>query len=74
MRQIVLEETTNTHTVTGNEVVENFRENEIVGFTTKEAKVTHGEHRDINLPAGNYIKYVQQELNPVTRKMQQAYD
>ena len=36
--------------------------------------VTHGEHGTIKTESPNVIKYVQQELNPVTRKLQNAYD
>lgn len=74
MKELILEETTNTHKVTGENVVENYREGNMVSFTTTESEVTHGEHRALTLPAGKYLKYVQQEHNPVTRKMQAAYD
>ena len=36
--------------------------------------VTHGEHGTLKTESKNVIKYVQQELNPVTRKIQNAVD
>jgi hypothetical protein len=34
----------------------------------------HGEHGTIAIESPNVIKYVQQELNPVTKKLQNAWD
>jgi len=36
--------------------------------------VTHGEHGTLVTESENIIKYVQQELNPLTKKMQNAFD
>jgi len=36
--------------------------------------VTHGEHGTIRTESRTVIKYVQQEVNPVTKKLQNAYD
>ena len=38
------------------------------------AVVTHGEHGTLATEAQHIIKYVQQEYNPVTQKMQAAFD
>ena len=36
--------------------------------------LSHGEHDSINIESSHFVKYTQQELNPVTRAMQNAFD
>jgi hypothetical protein len=36
--------------------------------------VTHGEHGTLITESKNVIKYIQQEVNPVTRALQNAFD
>jgi hypothetical protein len=36
--------------------------------------VVHGEHGTLKTESEHIIKYVQQELNPVTNAMQAAFD
>jgi len=74
-KTIVLEPSTNTHTLTANKVEVKEIENGILQIKTHgEGVVTHGEHGTLRTESENVIKYVQQELNPVTKKMQNAFD
>ena len=36
--------------------------------------VTHGQHGTLKIDTKRVIKYVQKEVNPVTRKIQNAFD
>ena len=73
--KIVLEPSTNTHTLEANEVISKELENGIVKLTVKgDGIVTHGEHGTIRTESAHIMKYVQQELNPVTKKLQNAFD
>jgi len=38
------------------------------------AVVTHGEHGTLATESKHVMKYVQQEVNPLTKKMQAAFD
>jgi hypothetical protein len=73
-KTIVLEPSTNTHTMTNVLEVEKIDENILKIKTGKNSQVLHGEHAPIAIEAPNVIKYVQQELNPVTKKLQNAWD
>lgn len=71
----VLEPSTNTHILHAKNVVKKEISDGILKLTiTGEGIVTHGEHGTIKTESPNVIKYVQQEYNPVTRKLQNAYD
>ncbi len=72
---IALEMSTNTHTMTAKKIVKNDIGNGIIKLQIEgEGIVTHGEHGTLTTESPNVIKYVQQEVNPVTRMLQNAYD
>jgi len=75
-RTVVLEPSTNTHTLTAKSVEVKEVSNGILKIKTSEEGgiVTHGEHGTLVTESPNVIKYTQQELNPVTQKMQNAFD
>lgn len=73
-RTVVLEPSSNTHSMTNVLSVEKFQGGILKMKTTKESKVVHGEHGTLGIESENVIKYVQQELNPVTKKLQNAWD
>lgn len=74
---IILEPSTNTHKINSDSGIE------VENITTSVVKmkimnskgvVTHGEHGTICTESKNVIKYVQQEYNPITKGMQNAFD
>lgn len=71
---VVLEPSTNTHLMTEVTEVEAIDTSILKLKTSKDSKVFHGEHGTIAIESENVIKYVQQEFNPVTRKLQNAWD
>ena len=76
MQTITLEPSTNTHRLTSTKVsVEDLGHGILrVEVPAGHAVVTHGEHGTLATEAQHIIKYVQQEYNPVTQKMQAAFD
>ena len=74
-KMIVLELSTNTHKLEADSIV-----SEVIGAGILKLKikgrgiVTHGEHNTIVTESENVLKYVQQELNPVTQQFQNAFD
>lgn len=75
MRKEVLEPSTNTHTMEAVEIAKKDMGNGILKLNiTGDGVVTHGEHGTLKTESPNVIKYVQQEVNPITRKMQKAFD
>lgn len=76
MQVVVLEPSTNTHRLQSNSVdVTDLGHGILKVKTSKEGGiVTHGEHGTLVTESENIIKYVQQELNPLTKKMQNAFD
>ena len=75
MERKVLEPSTNTHTLEAKAIETKDLGNGILKIKTKgNGTVTHGEHGTLKTESDNVIKYVQQEVNPITRKMQNAYD
>lgn len=72
---VVLEPSTNTHTLSAENVKMKEIENGIIELDIKgDGVVTHGEHGTLRTESSKVIKYVQQEVNPVTKKMQNAFD
>lgn len=71
---IVLEPSTNTHTMTNVISVDKITESILSIKTDGTSKVFHGEHGTLGIESENVIKYVQQEYNPVTQKFQNAWD
>lgn len=73
-KTIVLEPSTNTHSMTGVIDVKPVDASILKIRTAGPSQVVHGEHHTIGIESENVIKYVQQELNPVTGKLQNAWD
>ena len=76
MQTVTLEPSTNTHRLTSTKVsVEDLGHGILrVEVPAGHAVVTHGEHGTLATESRNVMKYVQQEYNPVTQKMQAAFD
>ena len=75
MKKIVLEESTNVHCIEASDVIVKDLGNGVLELEiTGDGIVTHGEHGTLKTESPNVIKYVQQELNPVTQKLQNAFD
>jgi hypothetical protein len=74
-RTIVLEPSTNTHQMSANSVdVKDLGNSTLKLKVNGDGIVTHGEHGTLVTESDNVIKYVQQEFNPVTKKLRNAYD
>jgi hypothetical protein len=73
-KTITLEPSSNTHTMTNVTKMEELGNSILKVKVGKKSKVLHGEHGTIGIESENVIKYVQQELNPVTRMLQNAWD
>ena len=72
---VVLEPSTNTHQVEANSIEKTVIDESILKLKIKgNGIVTHGEHGTLVTESENVIKYVQQEFNPITRKLQSAFD
>ena len=75
MKKLVLEPSTNTHQIEAENITSQDLGNGIMKLKVKgEGIITHGEHGTITTESKYILKYVQQEVNPVTRKLQNAYD
>jgi len=75
MEKVVLEPSTNTHVLEADAVVKNDLGNGILELDIKgDGIVTHGEHGTLKTESAKVMKYIQQEFNPVTKKLQNAYD
>ena len=76
MNKIVLENSTNTHVLNSkNEVnVTNLSDSTLLLKIKGKGIVTHGQHGTIIQESPTVVKYVQQEFNPVTRMLQNAFD
>ena len=74
--KVVLEPSTNTHALhSENEVDVKDLGDGILKLKVKgKGIITHGEHGTVVTENENIIKYVQQELNPLTRAFQNAFD
>lgn len=71
----VLEPSTNTHTMEATEIVKKDLGNGILKLNVKgKGIVTHGEHGTLTTESDTVIKYVQQEFNPISKKLQNAFD
>ena len=72
---VVLEPSTNTHAVSANSIAVTNLDNSTLKLKINgDGIVTHGEHGTLVTESPNVIKYNQQEFNPITRKLQNAYD
>lgn len=75
----VLEKSTNTHTLKSvNEIEAKTVGTPELGIIkikkNGNSYVQHGEHGTLAIEQDNVIKYVQQELNPITGAIQNAFD
>ena len=72
---VVLELSTNTHAMTADSVnVTDLGNGNLKLQVEGKGIVTHGEHGVVTTESPNVIKYVQQELNPITQAFQNAFD
>ena len=72
---VVLEPSSNTHTMKANNIlVEDLGGGILSLSVTGKGVVMHGEHNTVATEHPEVIKYVQQEVNPVTKAIQNAYD
>lgn len=74
--EYVLEPSTNTHkiTSTGKVDVKDLGNSILKLKIEGSGIVTHGEHGVIKTESPDVIKYVQQEVNPLTKRLQNAFD
>jgi hypothetical protein len=72
----VLEPSTNTHIVEGyNSINVTDCGNGVLKLNIEgDGVVKHGEHGTLKTESAVVIKYVQKELNPVTKALQNAFD
>jgi len=75
MQTHFLEQTTNTHKLkaTSVKVLKEIGSTQVLEVEG-EGVVTHGEHGVQVTESKNVIKYVQREVNPITKKIEEAYD
>ena len=75
MNSVVLEPSTNTHRMQSTEIeVQDLGQGILKINTQGNGIVTHGEHGTLVTESQHVVKYVQQELNPLTQKMRNAWD
>ena len=75
--KIVLEPTSNTHELEAKqgEIKSTYLDDSTIKLNLKSSAIaTHGDHGTLVTESNTVVKYNQQELNPVTRKMENAYD
>lgn len=71
---LILEPSTNTHVMEANKIVMKKLGNGIIQLKISgDGIVTHGEHGTIKTESENVIKYIQQEINPVSGIIQNAF-
>lgn len=72
---LILEPSTNTHVLEANKIEMKKLGNGIIQLKIiGDGIVTHGEHGTIKTEAENVIKYIQQEINPISGIIQNAFD
>jgi len=72
---VVLEPSTNTHAMSADKVeVTNLGGGNLKLKVEGHGIVTHGEHGVVRTETPDVIKYVQQELNPITNAFWNAFD
>lgn len=75
MQKEVLEVSTNTHVLEAEKITKIATDGNTIKLKISgKGVLTHGEHGTIVTESPDVIKYVQQELNPVTKKIQAAFD
>ncbi len=75
MKQLALENTTHTHLLKAEEieVIQTIGSTQVIEVKG-DGLITHGEHGTIKTESPHLIKYIQQEFNPITRIVEDAYD
>lgn len=73
-KTIALEKSTNTHLLTEVNDVQQINDSIIKAKVSSGSKVIHGEHGSFAIESDVVLKYTQQELNPITKKLQNAWD
>lgn len=72
---LILEPSTNTHVMEADKIEMKKLGNGIIQLKISgNGIVTHGEHGTIKTEAENVIKYIQQEINPISGILQNAFD
>lgn len=72
---VVLEPSTNTHTLEASKVVSKDLGGGMLKLDIQgKGIIVHGEHGTLITESRTVIKYVQQELNPITQALQNAFD
>lgn len=72
---LILEPSTNTHAMEADKIEMKKLGNGIIQLKISgNGIVTHGEHGTIKTEAENVIKYIQQEINPISGILQNAFD
>lgn len=71
----LIEPSKNAHTLVGKGIkVTEIEPSVLLINTNGNSIVTHGEHGTLAVESECIAKYVQQELNPITKAMQNAFD
>jgi hypothetical protein len=70
-----LEQTTNTHILEAKtiKVVKTIDSTQVLEVSG-EGGISHGEHGILKTESKHLIKYIQQEFNPITQIVENAYD
>ncbi|MFW6219972.1 MAG: hypothetical protein ACOC33_03955 [bacterium] len=72
---IVLEPSTNTHTLNGNIIESEKISNSVIDLKIKgDGVVLHGEHGTIRTESNFITKYTQKEMHPISKKLMNAFD
>lgn len=71
---IVLEQSTNTHVLHGEAEAKTFEDVTLLTLAEEKAYVVHGEHNTLGVEGKFVAKVVQQELNPISKAYQKAFD
>ena len=75
MAKIALEQTTNTHQIEADEITKLHETGSIILIKIKgNGIVTHGEHGMMKTEHAYIVKYVQKEINPISKKIEDAND
>lgn len=82
MENLVLEPSTNTHVINGDIVSKEKISEHVIALELRGAGVVthgngvvqHGKHGTIKTESPYVVKYTQQELNPISKKMTIAFD
>ena len=76
MNKVVVENSKNPHVLNSennikvNKITDNIFDINLNGNTI----VTHGQHGTLKIESQRVIKYSQTEVNPITKKIQKAFD